>query len=178
MFEIRAVAHFSIPVSDLVKSTQFYTDVVGCRQLSTTPNGQMVFLDASEKPSGCTVIGPQRGRRQRRCGSLSRHLGAKLAQPASEERHYPATVATPGLGTANRTIGSVPNVTLTSDNKRPSRTPGWAGPVRRNSLLRLPSGETMMAAAHKSPEIRHRSAGCYGSQRRTRSPIAASRSDR
>jgi catechol 2,3-dioxygenase-like lactoylglutathione lyase family enzyme len=45
MVEIGAVAHFSIPVSDVVKSTQFYTDVVGCRHLST--NGQMVFLDAA-----------------------------------------------------------------------------------------------------------------------------------
>jgi catechol-2,3-dioxygenase len=42
-----AVAHFSIPMSDIAKSTQFYTDVVGCRHLSTTPNGQMVFLDAA-----------------------------------------------------------------------------------------------------------------------------------
>ena len=47
MVGIRAVAHFSIPVSDVVKSTHFYTDVVGCRHLSTTPNGQMVFLDAA-----------------------------------------------------------------------------------------------------------------------------------
>ena len=28
---INAVAHFSIPVSDIPKSTQFYTDVVGSR---------------------------------------------------------------------------------------------------------------------------------------------------
>ena len=47
MVEIRAVAHFSIPVSDIATSTQFYTEVVGCRHLSTTPNGQMVFLDVA-----------------------------------------------------------------------------------------------------------------------------------
>jgi predicted enzyme related to lactoylglutathione lyase len=47
MVEIKGVAHFSIPVSDIPRSTQFYTDVVGCRHLSTTPNGQMVFLDAA-----------------------------------------------------------------------------------------------------------------------------------
>src|SRR5260370_25236849 len=47
MVAIRAVINFSIPVSDVAKSTQFYTDVVGCRHLSTTPNGQMVFLDAA-----------------------------------------------------------------------------------------------------------------------------------
>jgi catechol 2,3-dioxygenase-like lactoylglutathione lyase family enzyme len=43
MVEIRGVAHFNIPVSDIATSTQFYTDVVGCRHLFTTPNEQMVF---------------------------------------------------------------------------------------------------------------------------------------
>jgi lactoylglutathione lyase len=47
MVAIRKVAHFSIPVSDTAKSTKFYTEVVGCRHLSTTPNGQMAFLDAA-----------------------------------------------------------------------------------------------------------------------------------
>ena len=47
MVAIRSVAHFSIPVSDIAKSTPFYIDVVGCRHLSTTPDGQMVFLDAA-----------------------------------------------------------------------------------------------------------------------------------
>jgi catechol 2,3-dioxygenase-like lactoylglutathione lyase family enzyme len=47
MVAIKAVAHFSIPVSDVAKSKQFYTEVVGCTDLSTTPNGQMVFLDVA-----------------------------------------------------------------------------------------------------------------------------------
>ena len=47
MVAIKGIAHFSIPVSDTEKSTKFYTEVVGCRHLSTTPNGQMVFLDAT-----------------------------------------------------------------------------------------------------------------------------------
>src|SRR5580692_6843541 len=47
MVAIRAFAHFSIPVSDIAKSSRFYTEIVGCRHLSTTPNGQMVFLDAA-----------------------------------------------------------------------------------------------------------------------------------
>jgi catechol 2,3-dioxygenase-like lactoylglutathione lyase family enzyme len=47
MVAIKGVAHFSIPVSDVARSTRFYTEVVGCRHLSTTPNGQMVFLDAA-----------------------------------------------------------------------------------------------------------------------------------
>jgi hypothetical protein len=47
MVAIKGVARFSIPVSDVARSTRFYTEVVGCRHLSTTPNGQMVFLDAA-----------------------------------------------------------------------------------------------------------------------------------
>ena len=46
MTDIKGVAHFSIPVSDCAKSTRFYTDIVGCRHLSTIPNGKMAFLDA------------------------------------------------------------------------------------------------------------------------------------
>jgi catechol 2,3-dioxygenase-like lactoylglutathione lyase family enzyme len=46
MVEIKGVAHFSIPVSDMPKSTQFYTDVVGCKYISTVPRGDMAFLDA------------------------------------------------------------------------------------------------------------------------------------
>ena len=34
-------------MSDVAASTRFYTEVVGCRHLSTTPNRQMVFLDAA-----------------------------------------------------------------------------------------------------------------------------------
>jgi glyoxylase I family protein len=47
MVAIKAVAHFSIPVSDVAESTRFYTDIVGCRLLSTVPGGHMAFLDAA-----------------------------------------------------------------------------------------------------------------------------------
>ena len=47
MVEIRGVAHFSIPVSDIATSTQFYTEVVGCRHLETVRRGEMAFLDAA-----------------------------------------------------------------------------------------------------------------------------------
>ena len=46
MVALKGVAHFSIPVTDLQKSTQFYTDVVGCKHIFTPPNGQLSFLDA------------------------------------------------------------------------------------------------------------------------------------
>src|SRR5438552_9073520 len=47
MVAILGGAHFSIPVSDVARSTQFYTEVVGCRHLSTVPRGNMAFLDAA-----------------------------------------------------------------------------------------------------------------------------------
>jgi glyoxylase I family protein len=46
MHKIKGVAHFSIPVSDVEKSTRFYTEIVGCRFLSRTPDGGITFLDA------------------------------------------------------------------------------------------------------------------------------------
>jgi catechol 2,3-dioxygenase-like lactoylglutathione lyase family enzyme len=47
MVAIKAVAHFSIPVSNIAMSKQFYTEIVGCKHLSTTPDGRMSFLDAA-----------------------------------------------------------------------------------------------------------------------------------
>ncbi|HEY7244525.1 MAG TPA: VOC family protein [Xanthobacteraceae bacterium] len=46
MPQIKGVAHFSIPVSDVDKSTRFYTEVVGCRFLSALPDKSITFLDA------------------------------------------------------------------------------------------------------------------------------------
>ncbi len=46
MPEIRGVAHFSIPVSDPEKSTEFYTKIVGCKFLHAQPNKNITFLDA------------------------------------------------------------------------------------------------------------------------------------
>ena len=47
MVAIKSVAHFSIPVSDIERSTAFYTDIVGCRHLETVARGTMAFLDAA-----------------------------------------------------------------------------------------------------------------------------------
>lgn len=46
MPKIKGVAHFSIPVSDVDKSTKFYTEIVGCKFLSALPNKTITFLDA------------------------------------------------------------------------------------------------------------------------------------
>lgn len=47
MIALQGVAHFSIPVSDIARSTRFYTEIVGCRHLFTVPHGEMAFLDAA-----------------------------------------------------------------------------------------------------------------------------------
>jgi glyoxylase I family protein len=47
MVEIKGVAHFSIPVSDVDKSVKFYTDIVGCKFLSSLPDKSITFLDAA-----------------------------------------------------------------------------------------------------------------------------------
>lgn len=44
---IQSVVHFSIPVSDIERSTRFYTEIVGCRHLATLGRGTMAFLDAA-----------------------------------------------------------------------------------------------------------------------------------
>jgi catechol 2,3-dioxygenase-like lactoylglutathione lyase family enzyme len=56
MVEITSLVHFSIPVSDVERSTRFYTEIVGCRHLQTVSGGRMAFLDAA----GTCVILVQR----------------------------------------------------------------------------------------------------------------------
>ena len=46
MPEIKGVAHFSIPVSDVKRSVKFYTDIVGCKFLAQRPDKAIAFLDA------------------------------------------------------------------------------------------------------------------------------------
>jgi glyoxylase I family protein len=46
MPEIKGVAHFSIPVSDVDRSVKFYTEIVGCKFLAQRPDKVITFLDA------------------------------------------------------------------------------------------------------------------------------------
>jgi glyoxylase I family protein len=46
MPEIKGVAHFSIPVSDVERSVKFYTDIVGCKFLTQRRDKAITFLDA------------------------------------------------------------------------------------------------------------------------------------
>jgi len=46
MPELKGVAHFSIPVSDVDRSVKFYTEIVGCRFFGQRPDKGITFLDA------------------------------------------------------------------------------------------------------------------------------------
>jgi catechol 2,3-dioxygenase-like lactoylglutathione lyase family enzyme len=46
MPDIKGVAHFSIPVSDVARSVKFYTEIVGCKFLAQRPDQGITFLDA------------------------------------------------------------------------------------------------------------------------------------
>ena len=46
MVDIKGVAHFTIPVSNMERSKRFYTEIVGMKHLATVPNGRMAFFDA------------------------------------------------------------------------------------------------------------------------------------
>jgi glyoxylase I family protein len=46
MPEIKGIAHFSVPVSDVDRSVKFYTDIVGCKFLAQRPDKAITFLDA------------------------------------------------------------------------------------------------------------------------------------
>ena len=58
MTDIKGVAHFSIPVSDVMRSRAFYVDVVGCKHLFTPPKAHMSFIDAG---GVCLILVKQDG---------------------------------------------------------------------------------------------------------------------
>lgn len=47
MVRLKSFVHLSIPVSDVERSTRFYSEIVGCRHLATVAGGAMAFLDAA-----------------------------------------------------------------------------------------------------------------------------------
>lgn len=58
MPDIKCIAHFSIPVTDVKRSSDFYCDVVGCTHLFSTPKGHMAFIDAG---GVCIILVKQPG---------------------------------------------------------------------------------------------------------------------
>lgn len=53
MIETKGVCHFTIPVTDSKRSTDFYTDVLGFRLLRANHDRGMVFLDSG---GDCIVL--------------------------------------------------------------------------------------------------------------------------
>lgn len=58
MSHIKSMAHFSIPVTDVANSRDFYCNVVGCKHLFTTPKAHMSFIDAG---GTCLILVKQAG---------------------------------------------------------------------------------------------------------------------
>lgn len=58
MSDIVGIAHFSIPVSDVQRSRDFYCNVVGCKHLFSAPKGHMSFIDAG---GVCLILVKQSG---------------------------------------------------------------------------------------------------------------------
>jgi catechol 2,3-dioxygenase-like lactoylglutathione lyase family enzyme len=58
MIDIKGLAHFTIPVSDLERSKRFYADIVGCKYINTAPSGKLAFLDAG---GVCLILAERKG---------------------------------------------------------------------------------------------------------------------
>ena len=58
MIEVKGLAHFTIPVSNLDKSTRFYSDIVGCKYINTVPPAKLAFLDAG---GVCLILAERKG---------------------------------------------------------------------------------------------------------------------
>lgn len=53
MIKTRGLAHFSIPVSDTVRSEKFYTEVLGMKSIRANHKRGMVFLDSG---GDCVIL--------------------------------------------------------------------------------------------------------------------------
>lgn len=92
MSDIKGIAHFSIPVSDIERSRAFYCDVVGCKHLFTPPPGHMSFLDAA---GVCLILVRQDGPVNAR---LDDHNGVHHAFAIREGRFEAAIAALKSKG--------------------------------------------------------------------------------
>jgi catechol 2,3-dioxygenase-like lactoylglutathione lyase family enzyme len=84
MPDIQGVAHFSIPVSDMAKSRAFYTDILGCKHIFSTPPGHMSFLDAG---GVCIILVRHKGPINR---ELDDHNGVHHSFMLKSEDYRPA----------------------------------------------------------------------------------------
>jgi catechol 2,3-dioxygenase-like lactoylglutathione lyase family enzyme len=58
MVDVKGLAHFTIPVSDIERSKRFYADIVGCKYIGTAPGGKLAFLDAG---GVCLLLAERKG---------------------------------------------------------------------------------------------------------------------
>lgn len=58
MVEIKGLAHFTIPVSDLDDSVRFYSDIVGLKFINKVPPAKLAFLDAG---GVCVILSERKG---------------------------------------------------------------------------------------------------------------------
>ena len=139
MVDIKGVAHFSIPVSDLEKSTAFYRDIVGCRHLATTPNGKLSFLDAG---GVCVILGKHDAPIN---PVLDDHEGVHhsfMVDSDAEEEKYPHLSAPPSPREmqGSRKLQPVPALDLTirdfiRDDGSTSLLPLFAGKMKASPGL-------------------------------------------
>jgi glyoxylase I family protein len=84
MVALKGMAHFSIPVSDLARSTKFYCDIVGCRHVMTTPDKRLAFIDAG---GDCLILVRSEGPINRR---LDDHNGVHHSFMVDAKDYRPA----------------------------------------------------------------------------------------
>jgi catechol 2,3-dioxygenase-like lactoylglutathione lyase family enzyme len=162
MVEIRGVAHFSIPVTDMNRSVRFYTDVVGCRELHTTGNGAMSFLDAGgvcvilcrqDTPVDAAVNGPNNmhhsfivdGPTYR---TVRDHLAAKGVAVEFEEDRQGGVVNGPRLYFRDPDGNALEYIDLTSYSGAPPEAAAKPAPRRRKAA---PPAKRAPAKQAKAP---------------------------
>lgn len=59
MIRTKGVAHFTIPVTDTVRSMEFYTDILGMKPIQVNHERGMVFLDTG---GDCVILAKSRAK--------------------------------------------------------------------------------------------------------------------
>lgn len=185
MIEIKGVAHFSIPVTDMDRSVRFYTDVVGCRELNTTPNRAMSFLDAGgvcvilcrqDTPVDAAVNGPNNMHHsfivdRATYRTIRDHLAAKGVAVEFEEDRQGGTVNGPRLYFRDPDGNALEYIDLTSYSGAAAK-PANATPRRKRAPAPTKRAKAPARKAAKirkpAPRKRPTSSGRSGGRRRVR----------
>ena len=185
MIEIKGVAHFSIPVTDMDRSVRFYTDVVGCRELNTTPNRMMSFLDAGgmcvilcrqDTPVDAAANGPNNLHHSfivdhATYQTVRDHLAAKGIAVEFEEDRQGGVVNGPRLYFRDPDGNALEYIDLTSYTGAPARAPVKAAPRRKRAPapVKRARAPARKAAKIRKPASRKRPAASRrGARRRVR----------